>query len=224
MRVVSWNVRKAVGLDWRRDPARILAALAETAADVALLQEADRRVAPRRPALPPEMLRDAGWTAAPTDPATPSTGHHGNAILLRPGWTAAGVRRIDLPGLEPRGALAAALEGPGGRIGVACVHLGLRRRDRLRQMAALGPVLSALGPRALLAGDTNEWRPGPAGLPLPEGWAWHVPPPTFHAAWPLAAFDRVAAGPGLRVRGVAVAPSARARRASDHLPVLAVID
>ncbi|WP_308918017.1 endonuclease/exonuclease/phosphatase family protein [Jannaschia sp. LMIT008] len=223
MRLVSWNIRKAVGLDWRRDPARILRALDEMGADVALLQEADRRMPPRRPALPPALVAEHGWAAVGTHPDTPSTGHHGNAILLRPGWTARAVQLIDLPGTEPRGAVAAVVEGPDGPVSVVCAHLGLRRRDRIAQMAMLRPQLAGLGPRALLAGDTNEWRRGPAGLPLPPGWAWHVPLPTFHAARPFLALDRLATGPDLAVTDLRVSRTGSVARASDHLPLLAEV-
>ena len=40
MRIVSYNIRKAVGLDRRRDPERILAILREVDADIVVLQEA----------------------------------------------------------------------------------------------------------------------------------------------------------------------------------------
>lgn len=220
-RILTWNIRKAVGLDWRRDPLRILHVLSAAKVDIAILQEADRRLRPRAPALPPQLLADRGWTVVPTDPDTPSIGHHGNAILVRNGWRANAVHRIDLPGLEPRGALAVVLDGP-YPLSVVGAHLALRRRDRVSQCAALGPVLRHIGPSALLAGDLNEWRR--AGLPLPDNWAWHLPPPTFHAAWPRLVLDRVAVGPGLRVAELGVLRSAQARIASDHLPVAMSVD
>ena len=57
MRIVSYNIRKAVVLDRRRDPERILAILREVDADIVVLQEADRRLGRRSAALPPEMIR-----------------------------------------------------------------------------------------------------------------------------------------------------------------------
>lgn len=56
MRVASYNIRKAVGLDWRRDPDRIVDVLAEINADIIVLQEADRRVGTRAGVLPLDRL------------------------------------------------------------------------------------------------------------------------------------------------------------------------
>ena len=52
----SYNIHKAVGLDRRRDPDRIIAVLNELDADVVALQEADRRVGRRESVLPLEHL------------------------------------------------------------------------------------------------------------------------------------------------------------------------
>ena len=54
----SYNIRKAIGLDRRRNPERILAVLREIDADVVALQEADRRLGRRASALPREMIEE----------------------------------------------------------------------------------------------------------------------------------------------------------------------
>ena len=219
LRIVSWNIRKAVGLDWRRDPGRVLGVLGAMDADVVVLQEADRRLAPRHPALPLRLVARAGWTALDADPATPSIGHHGNAILLGPGIATLRVAGIDLPGLEPRGGLVARLRGPGGALTVGALHLGLRRADRRRQVAAATAAAERMGGPVVLGGDLNEWRMADGALPRPPGWRWIVPGPTFHASWPRLALDRFLVGPGVTVRGAGVLPRGAAERASDHLPV-----
>ena len=219
LRIVSWNVRKAVGLDWRRDPARVLAVLRTLAADIVLLQEADRRLPPRPPALPHGLVARAGWTALDADPATPSIGHHGNAVLLGPGLAAEHVEGIELPGLEPRGAVVARVAGRGGRVTVAGLHLGLRASDRRRQVLRAAEAAARAGGPLVLGGDVNEWRPDADALPCPDGWAWVVPGPSFHADLPRLALDRFLCGPGVAVRGSGVLARALARRASDHLPV-----
>jgi endonuclease/exonuclease/phosphatase family metal-dependent hydrolase len=211
MRIASWNIRKAVGLDWRRDPARVLRVLRRLGADVALLQEADKRLRPRHPALPLEAVRAAGWTWVDADPATPSIGHHGNAVLLRPGVAAREVFPIDLPGLEPRGAVLVRLEG--GLV-VGGLHLGLRRADRRRQVAAVAAAAERLGGAAVLGGDLNEW----GALPVPGGWRVTAPGPSFHASRPTLALDRFVTR-GVAVAGAGVTGRRWALRASDHLPV-----
>lgn len=210
MRLVSWNVRKAVGLDWRRDPARVLAVLADLEPDVVLLQEADKRLGPRPAALPPAMAARAGFHAVDAAPG-PSLGWHGNAVLLRGTLRAAEIRCIDLPGLEPRGAVAVRV----GALWICGAHLGLRRGDRRRQMAAL---LGQLPSPAVIGGDFNEWSHDPSALGIAPPWRMTVPGPSFHAAKPVMALDRFVAR-GVRLHAAAVVPPEAARRASDHLPV-----
>lgn len=219
LRIVSWNIRKAVGLDWRRDPHRVLDVLRAMSPDVVLLQEADRRLPPRPPALPLSLVARAGWTAIDADPATPSIGHHGNAILLRPELAALRVAGIELPGLEPRGALVARLRGRGGEITVAGLHLGLRGADRRRQIVRAAEAAARVGGPVVMGGDLNEWRAEGDALPRPAGWTWVVAGPSFHADWPRLSLDRFLCGPGVAVQGSGVLARALAGRASDHLPV-----
>ncbi len=216
--IVSWNIGKAVGLDWRRDPARVLRVLTAMAPDIVLLQEADKRLAPRPPALPLPLVEAAGFTALDADPATPSIGHHGNAILLRAGIAATRILPLDLPGLEPRGALLARIEGPFGALTVGGLHLGLRRADRRRQITRAVVAARELGDPAILGGDLNEWRRQDA-FPLPDGWTLRTPGPSFHATRPMLSLDRFLITPWIEAGSVGVLPRREAARASDHLPV-----
>jgi len=47
LKVATYNIRKAIGLDQRRNPERILAVLKEIDADIIALQEVDRRFGAR---------------------------------------------------------------------------------------------------------------------------------------------------------------------------------
>src|SRR5215218_1173757 len=58
--VASYNMRKAVGLDRRRNPRRILEVLQEIDADVVALQEADKRIGGRGSAVPHELIDTHG--------------------------------------------------------------------------------------------------------------------------------------------------------------------
>ena len=82
----SYNIHKAVGLDRRRDPERILAVLREIDADVIALQEADRRFGDRTSVIPRQALADyTPWQAVPLTTRPDSIGWHGNALLVRRG-------------------------------------------------------------------------------------------------------------------------------------------
>ena len=81
--VASYNIHKAVGLDRKRDPERILAILREVDADVIALQECDRRFGERPSVIPRAMLDESQWSAVPLGARQNSLGWHGNAILVR---------------------------------------------------------------------------------------------------------------------------------------------
>ena len=47
LKLATWNIRKCVGLDRRRDPHRVAGVIAGLEADVVALQEADKRLGVR---------------------------------------------------------------------------------------------------------------------------------------------------------------------------------
>lgn len=219
LRIGSWNIRKAVGLNWRRDPARILRVLGRMKLDIVILQEGDKRIPPRPPALPLEMVQQAGWKYIDADPATPSIGHHGNAILLGPGFVMSQFNSLDLPGLEPRGAVIAAIVGHGLTFTIGAMHLGLRRKDRLKQVEfALEAVGRFCGP-AILGGDLNEWRNSGRLLPHSSSWTEIAPGPSFHTSSAWLKLDRFLVEGAVEVQGSGVVSARDSERASDHLPI-----
>ena len=224
MRIASYNIRKAVGLDWRRDPLRIIRVLAKLDADVVALQEADKRLGARPAVLPPDALYEQTGLRVLHVTNGPSSGWHGNALLVRDGWHIGATERLSLPGIEPRGALIADLKGPGHSLTLVATHLGLRRACRQLQLAHLLDELEARTERAVIAGDFNEWSPR-IGFDILEN-AFDVISPgrSFHASRPIAPLDRFAVGRGLRVAGAGVFEQGEARRASDHLPVWMDLD
>ena len=54
--LASYKMHKAVGLDRRRDPHRVLQVLQEIDADIVALQEADKRVGGRGSTVPHELI------------------------------------------------------------------------------------------------------------------------------------------------------------------------
>src|SRR5690349_6501447 len=98
LKVASYNIRKAVGLDWRRRPSRVLEVLNEINADVVALQEVDRRFGSRTSALDPELIdRLTDYTAIRFAERPQSLGYHGNVILARKSVNVIAARPMVLP-------------------------------------------------------------------------------------------------------------------------------
>jgi endonuclease/exonuclease/phosphatase family metal-dependent hydrolase len=221
LKVVSYNVRKAVGLDRRRRPDRILSILNSLDADVVLLQEADKRLGARPAALPRFLIsQETEYRAVDIGGSDVSLGWHGNAILLRNGLTVSHAGRLELPGLEPRGAVFARI----GDLTVVGTHLGLLRSWRVRQMHALADLLEPELPRVLVGGDFNEWSTSGGFAPWSHKLAVVAPGRSFHAARPVAELDRFALGSDVRLLRSGVEKRGEARLASDHLPVWAEVE
>lgn len=225
--IASYNVHKGVGLDRRFDPARIISVIREIDADVIALQEANQRFGERACLLDLAMLeRECGLVPVPTARADREHGWHGNIILLREGVVTA-ARHLDLPGVEPRGALVIDLTLTAGPLRMIAAHLGLLRHSRARQVETLLSEARAHDGRpTLLVGDLNEWRLGKRsalqGL-APEFGSLHAPVPSFPSRFPVLALDRVLARPHTLIAGVGLHDTPLARIASDHLPVKASI-
>jgi endonuclease/exonuclease/phosphatase family metal-dependent hydrolase len=225
LRVATWNIRKAVGLDRRRDPGRVLSVIAHLEADIVALQEADLRLGPRRAALPRTQLEtETGMRVVDLADNDVSLGSHGNALLVAKGLEVRHAARIPLPGLEPRGAVIAEIEVPalGGAVHVVGTHLGLLRRWRRLQLATiLDHLPEAAVEKGMILGDFNEWHAMRGLEALESGFSVLAPGRSFHAARPVAALDRIAHGPGLQPLSAGVERQGPARIASDHLPVWA---
>ena len=222
-RLASYNIRKCLGADGKRLPGRTLDVINALSADVVALQEVDRRHAPRPFALPPDLIA-AETDFAPVDAAQSpqSLGWHGQTILLRRGLVASRVERLELPALEPRGALAVEVSGAGAPYRVVCVHLGLMRRWRRLQLAAIRAALAGHDPMpTVILGDFNEWSVSGGMEPLVDAFHVHAPGRSFPASQPLGRLDRVALGAGLHLLDAGVLDTPLARVASDHLPIWA---
>ncbi|QJQ32176.1 endonuclease [Sphingomonas lacunae] len=220
----SYNIRKAVGLDRRRDPERIMRVLHEIDADVIALQEADRRFGRRITALPLGLIDESPWRAVPLNTRPDSIGWHGNAMLVRKGLEVLGAEAVPLPTLEPRGAICVELQAGARRLRVVGMHLdlsGIRRRHQIRAILAHLRACPAPCPTVMM-GDLNEW--SPVGGALREFAGSHevlAPGRSFHARRPVAQLDRIIISPDISVEQCAVHHSATAAVASDHLPVWA---
>lgn len=224
--VATYNVHKAVGTDGRRDPDRIISVLREVKADVIALQEADRRFGERESVLPRVLLDDTPWKVVPVAKRRRSIGWHGNALLVRRDIEVTHSAPLDLPMLEPRGAVYGDLEMDGRALRVIGMHLdlsGLRRSDQIR--AILRHCADCAPSPTVLLGDFNQWGRSSGAMRLfAEDWRVAATGASFPSRRPIAPLDRIVHSPDWRCVDTQVHHSALAARASDHLPVRAVLE
>lgn len=227
IKVATYNVRKCVGTDRRRNPERILEVLDEIDADIVALQEADRRFGNRLSAIPHHLLLEHGiYHPVEIGGRPQSIGWHGNALLVRRGIEVKHSEILHLPTLEPRGAVLAELSIDGQALRVIGTHLDLSGLWRRRQIRALLTRLDGAVHHVptVLMGDFNQWSDRGA---LSE-FAFHhhrlvKTPPSFHSNRPVARLDRIIVSHDIIVDDAGAHISALSKRASDHLPLWAVL-
>jgi endonuclease/exonuclease/phosphatase family metal-dependent hydrolase len=224
LRVATYNVHSCVGTDRRHDPERVAAVVAELDADVVALQEfsypADVALETRTPTVLTSLDR---YDFALGPVREKMANNYGNVLLSR--HPIREVSRVDLSRQrrEPRGALAVTIDIGGATMHVLSTHLGLRFAERRFQVRQL---LEHIDERAFdcltVLGDFNDWLPGRSvahALDDRLGRARRVR--TFPSWCPVLALDRVWVHPASSIHAVRVHKSPLARRASDHLPVVA---
>lgn len=226
MKIASYNIRKCVGLDRKRDPDRTLSVIDAVPADIIALQEVDRRLGQRPATLPFDRIESqTGMVPLQLGHAGPSMGWHGNAFLTGSSVVISDIECLDLPGLEPRGAIIlSAAVSDCESVSLAAVHLGLMRGNRKSQLRYLLDAL-ANRPRqpTVIMGDFNEWSQTKGLGRLAVEFDFLTPGNSFHATWPVAKLDRFALSKDLYVKDAGVMEKGKARRASDHLPIWAEI-
>ena len=222
LRVASYNLHKGRGMTGPHAPERNLQVIADLQPDIITLQEVDFRFGARPEALPRALIREITGLVPVQMRTTGETslGWHGQSVLMRPDLAEQAVlRRLPLPGIEPRGALAVRVAG----LTLIGVHLGLARSSRRAQLARLMAKAARLSSNAvMMMGDFNEWR-GDRGLESLEMLRVIAPGPSYPAPMPRLRLDRIAVSHAVEVRATGVEDSPLARQASDHLPIWAEI-
>jgi len=202
---------------------RVAEVIAELDADIVALQEADRRFGDRAATLSDADLRErTGLVPVALADGEAGSSWHGNTILLPPDATIHATERINLPFLEPRGAILVEFENDAAPVRLVATHLGLTRGIRQAQLQAIIEATAARDSMpTILAGDFNEWSTSSGFEALQGRFQIVSPGRSFHSARPLAALDRIGLTPGITLRDAGVHETPLSRMASDHLPVWA---
>jgi endonuclease/exonuclease/phosphatase family metal-dependent hydrolase len=222
--VATYNVHRwtaAAGGARGPDPERAAFVISELGADVLALQEVVRPFAGEDPLI--RLADQLRLHVAFVTTRIHRLGELGNAILSR--WPIASASLLDLnfSRIERRTAVAAQLVSEAGPLSLVATHLAIVDRTRHRQVRHLLDHPNLQGP-VILLGDMNMWRTNDkatkaleAELPTHSEIDW---PASFPAARPVLALDRIYAR-GAKVLEVRAHQSPAAKRASDHLPVVA---
>src|SRR5262245_27182376 len=220
---MTWNIHGGVGTDRRFDLDRICATIKHNAPDVAALQEVDsrRRVAGARS--PFELLRHAvGEHGIDAKSIVTADGEYGQMLVSR--WPLSGPRVHDITHeqREPRRAIEADVEWPGGRFHVIAAHFGLALAERRVQARRLVEIARRHTIPTVMLGDFNDfiW-PGSLRAALKREFPARSRQASFPSWCPLLRLDRIFCWP--RETELASFVDRKARVASDHLPVVADI-
>jgi endonuclease/exonuclease/phosphatase family metal-dependent hydrolase len=242
-RVLTYNIHRAIGVDRRFRPERIVEIIDNYKPDIVLLQEVDEG-APRSRELDlaRELSDRLGFPYhAVGHNVTLRKGRYGNATLSR--YPILSERNIDLTIdlWKRRGCqhTAIALDGHDGstrhhhrRLDVFNLHLGLSAGQRARQVELLArsSEMTNLPSHAacLIGGDFNDWRSMLVPF-LTEGMnfksatdsATGRPLRTYPSFFPRGALDRVYYRGPLALLSAHRCRLRLSRLASDHLPIVA---
>ncbi|MBX4867613.1 endonuclease/exonuclease/phosphatase family protein [Rhizobium bangladeshense] len=234
IKLLTYNVHSCIGNDRKLDPGRIASVIAEAEADIVALQEVD--VLRRRTGGVDQAHTIASLLKmqAHFHPALSiAEEQYGDAIITA--LPTGAVKAGPLPSIgEARGALSVEILVGGRKLLVVNTHLGLRGRERIRQMTTLlnsgwlhgssdEPVPS------ILCGDFNAipssatYRLATRSLTDAQLAGNAAPRATFPSRYPLMRLDHIFVTNDLVVERASVLETRLTRVASDHLPLVADI-
>lgn len=222
--VASYNVHRCVGIDGRRSPERIAQVISQLDAGIVGLQEVEASGDDTDQLA--EIARASGFAFVRGPTLLRRDGHQGNGLLTRMPVRNARLIDLSLPGREPRGAIDAEIEHAGARVRVVVTHFGLSPEERSTQCDRL---LDRLAPVSefdvsILIGDFNEWwTPAPLLHRLHRHFGRTRGVRSFPSPAPMLALDRIWVQPAESVLEIRAHRSSLSRRASDHLPVRAIL-
>ncbi len=242
LRLLTYNIHRAIGVDRRFRPERVLRILADHDADIVLLQEVDDGVPRSRGLdLASEMAEALVYPHhAVGHNVSLRKGRYGNATLSK--YPIVRERNIDLTvgrrkrrGCQHTSILLQRMTDHPHRLEVFNLHLGLSARERQTQagLLARSRELTSLGPdvACLLGGDFNDWRSLLRAFFIEAlGFRCATDRPTrrgvraiktYPSFSPRAGLDRLYYRGPLRIVSIHACRHRVSRLASDHLPLVA---
>ena len=244
-RVITYNIHRAIGLDRRFQPERIINILKDHNADIVLLQEVDDG-APRsrQQNMAKEIAQELGYPHYVSGHnVSLRKGRYGNATLSR--YPITRERNIDLTigRRKRRGCQHTTLAVDMGtaqpvNLDVFNLHLGLSPLERQKQAGILmrSREFMNIGANSacIVGGDFNDWLSRlralfTVGMSLDcatdrETKLRTRPIKTYPSFAPQGGLDRIYYRGNIRFLSALACQHASARIASDHLPIIADFD
>jgi endonuclease/exonuclease/phosphatase family metal-dependent hydrolase len=240
-RVMTYNIHRAIGVDRRFRPERVISIIENHEPDIVLLQEVDDGVPRSRGMdLAQELAAALGYPhVAVGHNVTLRKGRYGNATLSR--YPILHERNIDLTighwkrrGCQHTAIVLKGLWGRTYKLEVFNLHLGLSAHQREQQVALLARSREleslAASDACLVAGDFNDWRSllqpiFTIGLRFRSATDRAARGErairTFPSFFPRGPLDRVYYRGPLRLVSARRCRLRLSRVASDHLPIVA---
>lgn len=223
MRILTWNIHRAIGLDGATDIDRVAQQVRAVGADVACLQEVPSYrwmmsdLCPRRRLAKPSGMYERFGTTIPS-----RVRGFGHSIMTckKP------LHSYGLDGslFGPRGVTAVTIPLDNQEVHVICIHLGLSAEMRELEVKRIVDLIDPFDGPLIIAGDFNErpheaavsWLKGRMSLEdaCPEG------PATFMAPQPTERIDLILVSKHWRVNSCEVIET----NASDHFAVVADVE
>jgi len=229
MRIVTYNIHKARGMDGRISINRIINVLSELDADIIALQEVFA-VSEAQAGQVETVASQLGLHSAFGRTRQHRGRPYGNAILSRWPILASCEMNISHGVREKRGCVRADLKTPRGSLHVFNIHMGtsyFERRHQVRNLLSSKQFDADLtGPRVLV-GDFNEWIKGLTTRLLSDKFEslnleLHVHKRrSYPGLLPLLHLDHIYFERPLHVEKAELVRTRLSKIASDHLPLVA---
>jgi len=224
IKLMTYNIRGAKGMDDRRSAPRIAEVIRESGAQIVCLQEVHKRLPWSGFVDQPRLLsRKLGMQLAFGENLSIGIGGYGNAVLTS--FEIVEKRSHFLPSEgEQRGVLEVIVRTPDGLLTVFCTHFGLDKDERVKQAKELTALMNNARAPKLVCGDFNEEADaagvseliGSVGLiDADSGGAM-----TFSSVNPRHRIDMILCDPSIEIRSIGVIET----QASDHFPLMAELE
>jgi endonuclease/exonuclease/phosphatase family metal-dependent hydrolase len=241
IRVLSYNMHRAIGVDRLFRPERIAKVIDHHQADIVLLQEVDVGVPRSRNLdLAKEMAEAAGYPHYATGLNVKLfKGKYGNATLSKYPITRSRNINLTVGKRKARGCLHTTIEINNSidfsqNVEVFNLHLGLSSQERVRQVGLLihSEEFTTLAPATpcLVGGDLNDWRTRLAPIftdilnfecASNHSSGYHNPYLTYPSFSPTGGLDKIFYRGPMKLIKRKRCWMGITRLASDHLPVIA---